>query len=86
MKGKKQKLEIYELVGMQKEVEVAPTPAEIELCRAFTEAYNAFYAGKMEEAKKTLPTNPTTLSCRRPYPNLPRTHPSCKSTLVSRGS
>ncbi len=52
VKGKKQKLEIYELVGMQKEVEVAPTPAEIELCRAFTEAYNAFYAGKMEEAKK----------------------------------
>lgn len=52
VKGKKQKLTIYELVGTQKHADLAPTPAEIDLCKAFSEAFAAYHAGKIEEAKK----------------------------------
>jgi adenylate cyclase len=52
VKGKKQKLTIYELIGMQREPAIAATPEQVELCQTFSDAYTAFYAGKLDEAKK----------------------------------
>ncbi len=52
VKGKKQKIKIYELVGKHgDEVEIAPRPDQVELCALFTQAYEAYFLGNKDEAK-----------------------------------
>jgi len=52
VRGKKNKLKIYELVAqIDGEPEIRPTPEQMELCTLFTEAYNAFEEGALEKAK-----------------------------------
>lgn len=53
VKGRKEKIEIYELVAkINGGKEIAPSPEQIELCQTFTEGYKAFYQGELDKAKK----------------------------------
>ena len=53
VKGKKEKIKIYELVAKHHgEEAILPTPEQIELCTSFTQGYELYFQGKLEEAKK----------------------------------
>lgn len=53
VRGKKQKLKIFELVAqLDGNDEIKPSPEQLELCSSFTKAYNAFETGDMTNAKK----------------------------------
>lgn len=53
VRGKKEKTTIYELVAASgSNPEIHPTQEQIELCTAFTEAFETFYRGEIENAKK----------------------------------
>jgi adenylate cyclase len=57
VRGKKEKLKIYELVAQKKgEPEILPTPEKIELCTLFTQAYDLFEKGNLKEAQKVFET------------------------------
>jgi adenylate cyclase len=52
VKGKKEEIKIYELVALREgEAEILAKPEEIQLCEAFTEAYEAFQQKNIERAK-----------------------------------
>ncbi|HAB98623.1 MAG TPA: hypothetical protein DCE71_02225 [Parachlamydiales bacterium] len=52
VKGKKHKTKIYELTGLSSEdAEIQATAEQIKLSKLFTEAYDAFEQGHLEEAK-----------------------------------
>lgn len=51
VKGKKNKVTIYELVGSYEIGEISATEDEKELCVRFSEAYGLFHQGKVKEAK-----------------------------------
>ncbi len=52
VKGKKEKVKIYELIAkFQGEAELLPTPEQIELCRVFTEAYDVYMQNDHEKAR-----------------------------------
>jgi len=53
VKGKKNKLTLYELVGSLEEADekIRATPEQIEFCREFSIAYYLFHEGKLKEAK-----------------------------------
>lgn len=50
VKGRKEKIKIYELMG-KKEGQFAATPEEVQLSKTFTEAYDTFYRGELDKAK-----------------------------------
>lgn len=53
VKGKKNQITVYELVGLLKgEEEYLATQQQIELCHAFAIAYERFREGRIEEAKE----------------------------------
>jgi len=53
VRGKKKKLKVFELVGaFEEDPSIAPTPEQVELCTAFTKAYEAYEQGTLEEAKR----------------------------------
>lgn len=53
VKGKKEKIPLYELVAMKGgDKELLPTAEELELTERFGKAYDAFHSGKGEEAKQ----------------------------------
>ncbi len=52
VKGKKEKTKIYELLGkMGEDEELRATQGQIDLCKAFTEAYEAMEYARWDEAK-----------------------------------
>ena len=52
VKGKTAKIKIYELIAcMSEERELLPTPEQVELCRASTEAYEAFARKEYDTAR-----------------------------------
>ena len=52
VKGRHKRITIFELVGaLHGDADLLATPAEIELCEKFTQAYELFHEGKMGEAK-----------------------------------
>jgi adenylate cyclase len=52
VKGKKQKIAIYELIGKTgSKPEIAPSPEKIRLAEKFSEAYQAFHANDLAKAK-----------------------------------
>lgn len=52
VKGKKNKIKVYELIAVKNQGdEIAPSLEEEELCNSFTEAFEAFHAGELDRAK-----------------------------------
>lgn len=52
VKGRTKGITIFELVGVREgDKELIPSPEQIELCTAFTKAYEQFHTGKINEAK-----------------------------------
>jgi adenylate cyclase len=52
VKGKKEKVKIYELVAkLQGNEEIMPTQQQLELCRAFTEAFDTYMRQEYEKAR-----------------------------------
>ncbi len=51
VKGKQNKITIYELVGAKEVPELQATEGQIDLCDRFAEAYALFHQGKLKEAK-----------------------------------
>lgn len=50
--GKVTKIKIYELVALLNgDAQTRPLPGQLELCTLFTQAFNAFHAGSLEEAR-----------------------------------
>jgi adenylate cyclase len=57
VRGKKNKLTIHELLGkIEQGTPISASPTEIELCKAFTEAYFTFHEGKLDLAKNQFAT------------------------------
>ena len=55
--GKKTKIKIYELIALQEEEsDITATREQRELCDLFTQAFDAYHAGKIEEAKGLFST------------------------------
>lgn len=53
VKGKQRQIKVYELVAQHGgETSIAPTPDQMELCQAFTQAYEAYSLGHFDEAKR----------------------------------
>lgn len=52
IRGKKQKVKIYELIAKYgTDTEIAPKPGQEEICTLFSQAYNAYTLGKKSDAK-----------------------------------
>lgn len=50
--GKVTKIKIYELVALLSgDAQTRPLPGQLELCALFTQGFNAFHAGSLEEAR-----------------------------------
>jgi adenylate cyclase len=54
VKGKQNKITIYELVGAKGVEGLIPGPEKMDLCEAFTSAYTLFHQGLMREAKSAF--------------------------------
>ncbi len=52
VRGRKQKIKIFELVALAKgDGEIGATPEQIELCKSFTKGYETFSAGNFQQAQ-----------------------------------
>ncbi|MBS0603947.1 MAG: hypothetical protein JSS60_02800 [Verrucomicrobia bacterium] len=51
VKGKREKIKVYELMGKMWGIDVHPTEDQITLCRMFTEAYEAMDHGDIKQAR-----------------------------------
>ena len=51
VKGKREKIKIYELVAQLTDEKLLPQEEQIELCRSFSSAYNSYLRGDLNEAR-----------------------------------